>query len=78
MSDFDAIRKVLNRPTYSDQDEMEMLASAISNCALALEMLLEEVETLQAEVTMLKNDLQEVSNDCTRPLFGTSVQPGLW
>jgi hypothetical protein len=58
MSEFDAIRSVLNRPTFQDQDEMEIIASEINSVATALEMLLDQVEMLQAEVTQLKYDLE--------------------
>jgi hypothetical protein len=57
MSEFDAIRSILNRPAFQDEDDMEMLASAMSNCALALEMLVDQVESVQADLTLLRYEL---------------------
>ncbi len=47
MTEFDAIRDVLNRlnkPTFHDEDEMDILTNQIGDVAVALQMLLDQVE----------------------------------
>jgi hypothetical protein len=61
MPELDYIRKVLDLPTFQDQDETEMLSGEVGSISTALKMLLDQVEALQDEVRQLKLNQPE---DC--------------